>query len=168
MKILGCLWVLVIAGLAPLSAQGDSRERVKIELVGGDTITGTVSSSKNGSVSVITSYGVIRIPVEKLTAESRKKLGISEESSIEELRKRISELEELVARLRAENAQLRKSGSGSTTPSRVTPSKPATTGKGFWISSTGKRHNSRCRYYKTSRGREGSGGEGIPCKICGG
>lgn len=40
---------------------------------------------------------------------------------------------------------------------------------GYWItSSTGKRHNTRCRWYGHSRGRPGSANEGIPCLLCGG
>jgi hypothetical protein len=36
----------------------------------------------------------------------------------------------------------------------------------YTISSTGKRHNSTCRYY--GKGRPAGPNEGIPCKICGG
>ena len=39
---------------------------------------------------------------------------------------------------------------------------------GFWISSTGKTHNVRCRYFKTSKGKLASIGSGNNCKICGG
>ena len=42
----------------------------------------------------------------------------------------------------------------------------ASTGLGHSISSTGKRHNSRCRYYGT--GKPCGAGDGIACKICGG
>jgi hypothetical protein len=38
----------------------------------------------------------------------------------------------------------------------------------FWVSTTGKRHNSSCRYYKTSKGSIGTKNSGVPCKICGG
>src|SRR6476620_792424 len=38
-----------------------------------------------------------------------------------------------------------------------------------WLTtSSSKRHNSSCRYYRTSRGRACGADEGIPCKICGG
>jgi hypothetical protein len=40
---------------------------------------------------------------------------------------------------------------------------------GFWLtSSSKKRHNSSCRYYKTSNGSECGPNDGIPCKVCGG
>jgi len=38
-----------------------------------------------------------------------------------------------------------------------------------WISSTGKRHNSGCRYYGKGKGHLTSNpAEGVACKICGG
>ena len=81
---------------------------MKLSLVGGDSITGTVSGVKDGVVGVITDYGVIRVPVAKLTDDSRKKLGISADANVAQLEKRIAELEALVERLRAENAQLHR------------------------------------------------------------
>ena len=40
---------------------------------------------------------------------------------------------------------------------------------GFWItSSSGVRHNEKCRYFKTSKGRPCTKDEGRACKICGG
>jgi hypothetical protein len=40
---------------------------------------------------------------------------------------------------------------------------------GFWITtSSGVRHNAKCRYFKTSKGRPATKDEGRACKICGG
>lgn len=36
---------------------------------------------------------------------------------------------------------------------------------GYWLSKTGKRHNSSCRYYKC-KGRPCSKDEGVACKVC--
>ena len=54
-------------------------------------------------------------------------------------------------------------------------SKPSKQGKAeasadgeWWLSSSGKRHNSGCRYYKTSKGRACGADDGVPCKVCGG
>jgi hypothetical protein len=67
-----------------------------------------------------------------------------------------------------------------TLPSAVSPSKVASGGTGqttnnpvvqknYWMtSSSGKRHNNKCRYYGTSTGRQCGPGEGTACKICGG
>ena len=39
----------------------------------------------------------------------------------------------------------------------------------YWITnSSSKRHNSKCRWFKNSKGRLGKKSEGIACKICGG
>jgi hypothetical protein len=41
--------------------------------------------------------------------------------------------------------------------------------KSHWItSSSGIRHNAKCRYFQTSKGRLGTKDEGRPCKTCGG
>jgi len=43
------------------------------------------------------------------------------------------------------------------------------TEKKFWMTnSSGKRHNSSCRYYHNSKGHPCGPNDGIPCKICGG
>ena len=48
--------------------------------------------------------------------------------------------------------------------------KPSTTAiNTYWVTkSSKKRHNSKCRYYKKSKGHYGTKGEGIACKVCGG
>lgn len=38
----------------------------------------------------------------------------------------------------------------------------------FWISSTGKTHNSNCRYYNNCKGHFSPVGSGDNCKLCGG
>ncbi|WP_035608081.1 bZIP transcription factor [Haloferula sp. BvORR071] len=183
MKHLSLLLVAALAAHCPLAAQQPTeakREPVKLSLVGGDSITGTVSGVKDGELSLITDYGVIRVPVYRLTDDSRKKLGVAADANVAQLEKRIAELEALVERLRAENAQLRRQAPPSPTPTqvqpltgggggtnKVTPSQPAQAG-GYWISSTGKRHNSRCRFYGTGNGHSGSASEGTACKVCGG
>ena len=54
-------------------------------------------------------------------------------------------------------------------PARVVPPKPSSAAVEYWITtSSGKRHNSGCRYFQTSRGRPGGATEGTACKICGG
>lgn len=176
MKFCFLLFFIVLSSMLSVEAQENAGKATKIDLIDGDSITGTVSGTRDGSVSVITDYGVIRVPIAKLTPESRKALGISGDVSVAELQKKVSDLEDMVQRLRAENAELRKQqASGSTgriSPvagsgaERATPS--AAAGGSFWMSSTGKRHNSRCRYYGTGKGRSCGGSEGIACKICGG
>lgn len=39
---------------------------------------------------------------------------------------------------------------------------------GYWITTSGKRHNKSCRYYKTAKGRFCGPADGSACGICGG
>ena len=52
----------------------------------------------------------------------------------------------------------------------VSSPKPRTDGeKEFWITSSGKTHNSSCRYYRTTKsGRYSDKPSGDSCKVCGG
>ena len=173
-----CSFLFVGVGFAvePVATAG----KQIIKLVGGDTMTGSIGAVRDGSLSLITDYGPVRIPVEKLSAETKTKLGISAEVDAESLRTKIRELEDLVARLRDENAALRRGAAravqpavgGTSTAARATPSSVSENESGggsggYKISSTGKRHNSRCRYF-SSAGRAGSATEGVACKVCGG
>ncbi|NDG71441.1 MAG: hypothetical protein EBY32_09085 [Proteobacteria bacterium] len=38
----------------------------------------------------------------------------------------------------------------------------------FWLTESGKRHNSTCRFYKKSKGKPCGSNEGTPCGTCGG
>jgi hypothetical protein len=173
MKLAAIVW-LAVATVG--YGQDVPSTKATIKLLSGEVMTGTVGTVRDGSLSLITEYGPVRIPVEKLSPETKTKLGIGKEVDSEGLRSRIRELEDLVARLREENATLRRGSApamqpavgGATAGARATPSpSPATEGGGYRISSTGKRHNSRCRYFN-SAGRAGSANEGVACKICGG
>lgn len=96
------------------------------------------------------------------------------------LQARIAELEATVESLRRDNAALRQQFQSKTAASVPDPQSapgsaksettaaPAEDSGGYWISSTGKRHNSNCRYYKTSKGQPGTATEGVACKVCGG
>lgn len=51
----------------------------------------------------------------------------------------------------------------------TTNSKKQTAETKYWMTnSSGKRHNSGCRYYENSKGHHCGPNDGIPCKICGG
>jgi hypothetical protein len=174
-SVLIAFLVPIIAAL-PIAAQEKAptvSEKTTIKLLSGETMVGKVAGIKDDSVSLATDYGVVRIPVSKITEESRKNLNIPEETDVAKLKNRITELEALVASLREENANLRKSELAN--PSKATPSpkealKPAPTaeaGVTYKLSKTGKRHNSRCRYFSSAG--DGCGpNDGEPCKVCGG
>ena len=94
---------------------------------------------------------------------------------------RITELEAIVESLRKDNAALRQQLQAATA-ARLAPPAPAATmpvraisstanapaqdSLSYTVRSTGKRHNSRCRYYGS--GRPAGPNKGIPSKICGG
>jgi hypothetical protein len=171
--------MLVLIGWLGTGSQVGAQEAAKstVKLVSGEVMSGTVGAVKDGSLSLITEYGPVRIPLEKISPESRAKLGISgDAANTAALAARVRELEALVERLREENATLRRAGASPVAAnpavSRVTQSSGASVenpgvGTGYRISSTGKRHNSRCRYYN-SAGRAGTASEGVACKVCGG
>jgi len=98
---------------------------------------------------------------------------------------RLQVLEDTVVKLQKENDLLRKenqalrkalqkqnTGSGQTSSLESTkpPPKeqPVAPDNEFWLSSSGRRHNSRCRYFKTGEGKICTKDEGEPCKVCGG
>ena len=175
-SILATVCSVLLVSWSPAVEPTAASVKTTIKLVSGDTMTGTVGTVKDGSLSLITEYGPVRVPVERLSAETKAKLGISESPDDQALKTRIKELEDLVARLREENATLRRSAApaiqpaiGGATPSVRSSSTPAPAAEagGYRISTTGKRHNSRCRYFN-SAGRAGSATEGVACKICGG
>jgi hypothetical protein len=113
------------------------------------------------------------------------------QEEVDQLRTSHDKLREEYSRLREENNQLRKenqalrlllaeriepASSGSSTNStnvtlsatnRLTPE--AIQSMTNWLTaSSGKRHNSRCRYFKITAGRFCGSDEGAPCKLCGG
>ena len=115
---------------------------------------------------------------------------ISSADEIVKLKKAIAELRAENTRLREENQMLRKLVAEPTSapvsaatvepnnqnpparlPAEKTVSVPASdqAETGFWLTtSSNKRHNKGCRYYKQSKGRPCTKDEGIACKICGG
>ncbi len=120
----------------------------------------------------------------------------AESNSIVEIRLQLEKLKSENAALKQENQVLRKlvfekqsstpaqpvssptpssvstpppTAPSTPSPARVVPSKPSSAAVEYWITtSSGKRHNSGCRYFQTSRGRPGEATEGTACKICGG
>jgi len=103
------------------------------------------------------------------------------------------DLQKVNAQLKAENDSLKQEiqslrkllATGSTSPietktePKISPAKetasPETASPetavttGFWLTtSSKKRHNNSCKYYKSSKGSECGPNDGSPCKSCGG
>ncbi len=133
-------------------------------------------SSNFSEVTVMSDLGVFRIPLEKLAPESKKAITAGSKPDVDALLKRIAELEGKVSQLQQENETLRRQALGSPAqsyrpsnassfaPSATSP-QPTVSGS-YSLSTTGKRHNSGCRYF--SSGRSCGSTDGIACKLCGG
>ena len=95
----------------------------------------------------------------------------------------LARLRKEVQTLRDENQKLRRLLATPTAPAMPVKAAPAASpagsdnakpetsdaaDTGYWLSSTGKRHNSKCRFYKTGSGHFCGATEGVACKVCGG
>lgn len=147
---------------------------IDISLLDGSRIKGRIMAATASEVTVMSDIGVFRISLDKLTTESRVIVSQGNKPGTEALLARIAELEARVAQLQQENEQLRKhslaeggTGNRPSTPLGIA-SGPSKTGVGlqYSLSTTGKRHNSGCRYYGSSKSCGPT--DGVPCKICGG
>ncbi len=171
MKILAPLFVVaILLGLVTAAP-------VSLPLKDGSVIKGEITSASATEVVVATEYGVIRVPAVKLSDEAKKAAGLDKPASSQQYEARIAALETRIRTLEAENAALRRAATSTSSnpapsvapvrpaslvPESTTP--PAAAGGNHSISSTGKRHNTGCRYF-------GSGSpcgptDGVACKIC--
>jgi hypothetical protein len=151
---------------------------ITIELSGGSVIKGDLISWNGQQAVLKAEFGSMTFRRDQMSQATIQKLELLS-GDPQKLLERISELEATVESLRKDNAALRQqlqttAAAPATGISReVTPransftsSASAPTGLSYTISSTGKRHNSRCRYYGS--GRPCGPTDGIACKICGG
>ncbi len=171
MKFILLYFCLVLGALTSFGADTP----IEINLLDGSRIKGRVMSATASEITFMTDFGVSRIPLEKLTPESKQAVTMGAKPDVDALLRRVAELEAKVSQLQQENESLRRqavatptyrppSGAQSLTPQGST-TQPAA-GVSHTISSTGKRHNSGCRYFGS--GRSCGPTDGIACKICGG
>ena len=174
---LGRTIVLLLASMASvLSAP------FALELTGGSVIKGDLVSWNGQQAVVKAEFGPVTFKRDQLSPATIQRLELLS-GDPQKLVARISELEATVESLRKDNAALRQQLQAATASQSQQPavgisreavpafnsftsSVSAPTGLSYTISSTGKRHNSRCRYYGS--GRPCGPTDGIPCKICGG
>lgn len=148
---------------------------VTLELQGGSTFKGELIKWDGETAQLKAEFGEISLKKVQLTQKSIDMLAM-QSGDTSGLQARVTELEKTVASLMRDNTALRAQLKGGT--ALATATQPKTTSSqatdssssqdSYWISSTGKRHNSSCRYFKTSKGAPGSAGQGTACKICGG
>jgi cell division protein FtsB len=153
---------------------------ITLELIGGSVIKGDLVSWNRQQAIVKAEFGSLTFKREQLSQATLQRLELLS-GDPQKLAARVAELEATVESLRKDNAALRQQLQAATAARSVQPA-PAPTlpvrtisstsgvsaqgGLSYTVSSTGKRHNSRWRYYGT--GRPAGPNEGIPCKICGG
>ena|ERR1035441_1735055 len=108
-------------------------------------------------------------------------------NSVTELQQQVQNLKTENEALKQENQVLRKLVFEKQSPAQTTaqpqptatpkapstslqqPASSPTAAQGYWMTtSSGKRHNSSCRYYGTTKGRACGPNDGTPCKVCGG
>ena len=174
---------LLFALLAGLTALSATASPIALELKSGSKIKGELVSWDGEQATVKADFGEVKLSKAQLSQQSLSELALlSGDASA--LKAKITELQSTVNSLRRDNAALREQLAGAAvrplTPPVAAlmpagamgfasaPAAAAPAGGGYWISSTGKRHNANCRYYQTSKGRPGAPGEGVACKTCGG
>ena len=155
---------------------------VTLELKSGSTIKGDLISWNGEQALIKAEFGEIKLSKAQLSTQALSELALSS-GDASALKAKIRELQSMVDSLRRDNTALREQLAGASARPVAAPASPsvpagtmgfaaptagAADSGGYWISSTGKRHNANCRYYQTSKGRPGSPGEGVGCKICGG
>ena len=153
---------------------------VTLELSGGSVIKGDLVSWNGQQAVVKAEFGSMTFRRDQFSPATIQRLELLS-GDPQKLLARISELEAGVESLRKDNAALRQQLQTAAAAHSVPPaanrevalratsfasSVSAPIDLSYTISSTGKRHNSRCRYYGS--GRPCGPTDGIACKICGG
>ena len=84
------------------------------------------------------------------------------------LRRQVVALRTRLGTSEAEKAGAEAKNKGKDLDAEAKDVKPDKENDEHWLSGSGKRHNSSCRYFKTGNGRLCTEKEGSPCKVCGG
>ena len=84
------------------------------------------------------------------------------------LRRQVVALRTRLGTSEAEKAGADAKNKGKDLDAEANDVKPDRENDEHWLSGSGKRHNSSCRYFKTGNGRLCTEKEGAPCKVCGG
>ena len=159
-----------------------SASPVSLELNDGSVLKGEITSQTADRIQLTTDFGVIGLSMDKISEKSRILLISLISNDPVALQQRILEQQKIIEALRAEIAILRNQDSSISSPVSPSPrspqsfnqvvstppSPPQNQSGDYWMSSTGKRHNKRCRYYGTGAGHTCGQNDGVPCKICGG
>ena len=149
---------------------------ISIELTGGSVINGELISWNGKEAQVKAEFGTTTLKREQLSQKALDRLDL-QSGDPQKLVAKVSELEATVASLRRDNAALRQQlaqapasqpapPASSGAASRTSAPSTEKSGLSYSRSSTGKRHNSNCRYFGS--GNTCGPNDGIACKVCGG
>lgn len=113
---------------------------------------------------------VAQIPKEPAKTEDSASELLRLRTENQKLREENQRLRQLLTTTPATPAPAKESGATHKPANAPETAKPADAqGLTHWITtSSGKRHNSACRYFKTTQGRMGRADEGVACRVCGG
>lgn len=84
------------------------------------------------------------------------------------LRRQVVTLRTRIGSSEAEKAGADAKGKDEALDAAASKVKPDRENDEHWLTGSGRRHNSSCRYFKTGNGRLCTEKEGTPCKVCGG
>ena len=141
---------------------------ITLELKSGSTIKGDLISWNGEQALIKAEFGEIKLSKAQLSTQALSELALSS-GDASALKAKIRELQSMVDSLRRDNTALREQLAGASARPVAAPASPsvpagtmgfaaptagAADSGGYWISSTGKRHNANCRYYQTSMGRQ--------------
>jgi hypothetical protein len=145
---------------------------VSLELSGGSVINDELISWNGKEAQVKAEFGTTTLKREQLSQKALDRLDL-QSGDPQKLVAKVAELEATVASLRRDNAALRQqlaqapaAPSSSVAPGRTSAPSTEKSGLSYSLSSTGKRHNSNCRYFGS--GKPCGSSDGIACKVCGG
>jgi len=166
LRSLALLGILATAHAAPIS----------VELNGGSVINGELVSWNGKEIQIKSEVGSMTLKREQLSQKTLDRLDL-QSGDPQKLVAKIAELEATVASLRRDNAALRQqlvqapaaqptAPASSGAANRTTAPAAEKSGLSYSRSSTGKRHNSNCRYFGS--GSPCGPNDGVPCKVCGG
>lgn len=156
-----------------------STGKVSLQLTDGSVVKGRVLSQTDDEVTLDSTIGTVTVKKTQLTGDSLRQLTPIAADELAALRARVAQLEKIVAALQEENQALRATftqqpgvASAASVAAEPTAVSQATATRAqtlqYWMSSTGKRHNSNCRYFGVGNGHPCSAQDGVACKICGG
>jgi hypothetical protein len=106
---------------------------------------------------------------EKVRIDSLEQRTEKLEKDVENLKREMHQFRLIIAEQKGDKTAVSKKMSSDDKESvQGIESQPADCDTCYWCTPSGKRHNSTCKYYRTTKGRPCGPNEGTACKLCGG